>query len=100
MAEKKSDKQTIEELGKRYAALNKTKIQAETNLENAKARYQGLKTRARKYYDTDDPEELKAKLRQMEEENERRRAEYQAALDKIEADLAAVEKEYADVGDI
>lgn len=59
-------------------------------LENAKRRYQRVKSHARKYYDTHDPKELKAKIRQMDEENERQRAGYQATLDKIEADLAAI----------
>lgn len=87
-------KQSIEELKKRYENLHRKKIQAETNLENARKQLEELKAQARKEYGTDDIGALKEKLAEMQAENERRRAEYQQRLDRIEADLAAVEEKY------
>ncbi len=87
-------KQNIDELKKRYESLHKKKIQAEANLDNAGKQLEELKEQARKEYGTDDISALKEKLAQMQAENENRRAEYQKRLDRIEADLAAVEEKY------
>lgn len=87
-------KQGIDELKNRYENLNKRKIQAETNLEHATQLLEELKAQARKEYGTDDIEELRKKLAEMEAENERKRASYQEALDRIETDLADVEAQY------
>jgi len=87
-------RQSIEELRERYASLHERRIEAKTNLENARKRLEELKEQARQEYGTDDLEELKVKLREMEDENERKRSEYQQSLDRIEADLQAVEDRY------
>jgi hypothetical protein len=87
--------QTIEQLQQRYQRLNTQKIQAETKLEEAKKQLDKLKSEARQSYGTDDVTELKKKLQEMKDENERRRAAYQADLEKIESDLAAVEQRFA-----
>ncbi|MEX2389191.1 MAG: hypothetical protein WD534_15040 [Phycisphaeraceae bacterium] len=87
-------KQTIEQLQQRYNLLNTRRIQAETNLENAEKQLEKLKKQARKQYGTDDVEKLKAKLQQMEADNEKKRAKYQADLDQIEKNLQEVEQKY------
>ncbi len=84
--------QTIEQLQERYRDLHTKKIQADTNLENAKAKLEELKEEARQKFGTDDVDELREKLRAMKAENEEKRKNYQAELDRIEADLQNVEK--------
>lgn len=87
----KSAKQSIQELQSRYQKLDKKKTQAETNLENAKNALEKLQHEAKTKFGTDDVAALKAKLKEMEEANEKARGEYQKSLDAIEAALEAVE---------
>jgi chromosome segregation ATPase len=86
--------QTIAELQERYQKLQAEKVRAETNRENAEKRLEELKAEAREKYGTDDVEKLEAKLADMKAENERKRAEYQSHLERIEADLSAVEQSF------
>jgi chromosome segregation ATPase len=94
MAEMKTTGQTIEQLRKRYEELNKQQIEAGANYKNASDQLESLKAAALQEHGTDDLEALKVKLKEMEAENERKRSEYQAHLDKIEADLKEVEKKF------
>jgi hypothetical protein len=87
--------QTIETLQQRYQELNTRKIQAETSLGHARQQLETLKKEAREKFGTDDVAELREKLAAMKAENERKRQEYQAALDQIETDLAEVETNFA-----
>lgn len=84
----------IDALKARYDALNKKKIQAETNQETAKRRLDELKEQALREYGTDNLDELTQKLDELKAENERQRAAYQAHLDEIETKLADVEKQH------
>ena len=93
-----TDVQDIEQLKSRYDRLHKQKIAADTHLEVARNRLQDLQAEARKLYGTDDIEELQRKLAAMKAENERKRAEYQADLDRIEGDLATIEREFEAAG--
>ena len=86
---------TIDELRKRHQRLNERKIAAETELKGAIKRLDELKKEARDTFDTDDILELQKKLKQMEAENESKRAAYQAELERIETDLASVESRFA-----
>jgi chromosome segregation ATPase len=98
MASKKTEpapQQSIEALQERFQQLNKRKIQAETSLDLARQQLETLKSEAREKFGTDDVAELRAKLDAMKADNERKRHEYQAALDKIETDLAEVEANFA-----
>jgi len=88
--------QSIEELQRRYQALTTKKTQAETLRDAAKEQLEALKAQARTKYGTDDVTELKRKLDDMVAENNRKRADYQADLDKIERDLAEVERTFAE----
>jgi SMC interacting uncharacterized protein involved in chromosome segregation len=87
--------QTIEELQVRYQALHTRKIQSETHLQNAKHQLETLKQQAREAYGTDDVAELAKKLEAMKTENEQKRQGYQADLDRIEAELSAVEQRFS-----
>jgi hypothetical protein len=87
--------QSIEDLKKRYAGLNEKRITAAADLNNAKKELASLKKSAREQYGTDDLDELRAKLTQMKQDNERKRGEYQAHLEKIEADLSAVDQKFS-----
>lgn len=84
----------IETLKARYDALNKKKIQAETNQEAAERRLKELKAQALHDYGTDNLDALKQKLDELKTENERKRAEYQAHLEEIESKLATVEQQH------
>ena len=86
----------IDQLKQRFDDLNTRKIRAEQDLKYAESQLRDLKSEAMERYGTDDVDELTEKLKQMEEENERKRNEYVQALDKIEDDLRAVEEHYAD----
>jgi len=86
--------QTIEELRKRYEELNTKKITAEANHKNAQKQVDDLKAAAKAQWDTDNLDELRTKLKEMEAENERKRSEYQVQLDKIEADLKDVDQKF------
>lgn len=85
------DDDSIEALTKRYQELEKTRMQADVALEHATARLEELKAEARETYQTDDLEELQTRLEEMEADNARKRAEYLAALDKIESGLQKLE---------
>jgi hypothetical protein len=96
----KSDKpttagpQSIEELTNRYRELDKRKTQAETKLDGARSRLADLQRQAREKYGTDDIAALRQMLEKMTAENEAKRSQYQMDLDKIEADLAEVERKF------
>ncbi len=90
-----AEKQSIDELKQRYTVLHERKIKASTTLDHAKEQLDKLQKQAREQYGTDNVEELRAKLAALEAENERRRAEYQADLERIETELATVEQKFA-----
>jgi uncharacterized membrane protein YgaE (UPF0421/DUF939 family) len=94
MAESKSA-QTIEQLRERYQKLNDAKVAANANYQTAHEALEQLKAAARAEHGTDDLEQLKAKLAQMQADNDRKRAEYQAHLERIEGDLREVEKKFS-----
>jgi phage shock protein A len=87
--------QSIEELRKRYDDLNTKKITAEANHKNAQKQLDDLKAAAKAQWNTDSLDDLRKKLKEMEDENERKRSEYQGQLDKIEADLKDVDEKFS-----
>jgi chromosome segregation ATPase len=91
-------RQSIEVLQQRYQSLNTRRIQAETNLENARKELDRLRHEARDKYGTDDVDELRKKLEQMKSDNEEKRRDYQAELDRIEAELGEIETRYERAG--
>ncbi|MFY9234296.1 MAG: hypothetical protein WAO58_07535 [Fimbriimonadaceae bacterium] len=90
-----SEPQTIEILRQRYEDLNKKRTQAETLLQKANEELEKLKAEAKSKFGTDDLAEMQKQLEQMEQENLKKRREYQRLLDGIEADLKSVEEKYA-----
>jgi hypothetical protein len=94
-AEKKKAIRSIEELTEQYQQLNEKKIQTQTQLDEATKQLEALQKEAVAEFETCDIEELKAKLKQMESENETRRSKYQELLQGIADDLANVEQEAA-----
>jgi predicted nucleic acid-binding Zn-ribbon protein len=93
MNEKSSEPRTIEQLKEEYDELNKRKIQTDTQLRLAEEQLAELRKAAIAEFETSDIEELEAKLKKMEQENERRRSEYQQLLDEISADLKKIDSE-------
>ena len=91
--------QTITDLQERYERLRDRKITTEANLKTAQADLDKLQREADEAYGTHDIDELKKQLEQMKRENEEKRASYQAALDKIDDDLHAVETNYFQAAD-
>ncbi len=90
----KTKQQGIEKLAERYQDLNTRKIQAQTNLANAKKQLAMLKKKARDEYDTDDLDELQKQLDDLRKKNEDQRFKYQASLDQIEEKLDEIEKKH------
>ncbi|MCI0641160.1 MAG: hypothetical protein L0Y72_30760 [Gemmataceae bacterium] len=86
--------QDIDELREHYDKLNQQRIEAGANLANAQKEFADLKNEAVKEYGTDDLVQLQEMLKQMTAANEQKRIDYQTALEKIEAELAEVEKRY------
>ena len=88
--------QSIEELQKRFQGLEKQKIQIETQRDHALKQLNELKTTAKEQYGSDDVVELKKKLKEMEVSNEEKRSQYQASLDTIDEDLAAISEKFSE----
>ena len=86
--------QDIAMLKARYEELRDEKTRAEANLGSAKDQLDVLKQQARDTYGTDDLAALKQKLADMKAENERKRSEYEATLNQIDQNLAAVEAKH------
>jgi predicted nucleic acid-binding Zn-ribbon protein len=85
---------SIEQLQAKYEELNRRKIQAETRHRDATDQLQKLRAQAMATWGTDDLNQLKLKLVQMQQENEARRTQYQANLAGIEAKLAEIDSKY------
>jgi predicted nucleic acid-binding Zn-ribbon protein len=90
---------SIEQLQSKYEELNKKKIQAETRFRDASDQLQKLRNQALATWGTDDLDQLKLKLVQMQEENESRRTKYQAELLSIETKVQEIDKKYQAVRD-
>jgi hypothetical protein len=84
----------IEQLKQEHARLDRAKTTAEANLKNATDQLEVLRDEAKATYGTDDLDELRKKLTQMQADNEAKRAEYQKHLEKIRHDLQQVEQTF------
>jgi phage shock protein A len=96
MPQKPEAQSTIDGLRERFEKLNHQKITTEADLKHAEEDLAKLRKEALDAWGTDDLEELQKRLEEMTRENDRRREEYQKHLDKIDADLAEVERNFAD----
>jgi autotransporter translocation and assembly factor TamB len=86
---------SIEQLQSKYEELHRKKIEAETRHKVTLAELETLRTQARTTWGTDDVEELKMKLVQMQRENEARRAKYQSDLESIETKLEEIDQKFS-----
>ena len=93
MPRTEKETQSIEELREQYENLNRRAIRAQTNLERAESDLATLEKQAKAAYGTADIKKLKAKLDEMQRENEKKRTEYQKLLAGIEKKLDKVEAE-------
>lgn len=95
MAKKNTkESESIAHLQSRYEELNKQKIKVETQREHTTQQLEELKAQAREQYGSDDIEQLKAKLAEMKKKNQEMREQYQAKLDDIDSDLAAITEKF------
>jgi hypothetical protein len=83
--------QPIEVLQKRYRDLERQKIGAESDVRNLEQQLADAREEAERLFGTADVDALRDMLARMNEENQRRREEYQAHLDAIDASLRAAE---------
>ena len=96
MVKRSGENQTIEQLQTRYEGLNEQKIKVSTQREHALQRLDELKSQAKQQYGSDDVERLSIMLKEMKSKNEEMRSQYQATLDGIDRDLAAIDEKFAD----
>ncbi len=90
---------SIEQLQTKFEELNRRKIEAETRYRDASDQLDALRNQALATWGTNDLDELKLKLVQLQEENEARRAKYQSDLLSIESKLQAVDEKYQSIRD-
>lgn len=84
--------QSIEALTDRYTKLHEKRIRVQSDLKHAEDHLSKLKTHAMETWGTDDLATLENMLKEMLENNERKRSEYQQHLDEIEAKLKQIDE--------
>lgn len=85
--------QELNGLRQQYEQLRDTKVRTEQDITNQLSRLETLKAQALSEYGTDDLEALQALLNEKRLENEKLVSEYREHIQKIQADLSAVENE-------
>ena len=85
--------QELEQLRAKHTTLDRKKTTAEANLKTATTNLDAQKAQARQLYDTDDLAELRKKLEEMRQSNQRKLDAYKKHLEEIESNLAKVETE-------
>lgn len=83
--------QELNGLRRQYEQLRDQKVRTEQQVTDLSGRLEALKGQAQAEYGTSDPEELHALLEKKRLENERIVIEYRDHIQKIQADLLAVE---------
>ena len=86
--------QTMDQLKKRFEELSLMKVKYETQRDSAASELADLKQQALELYGSDDVKQLEKMLSEMKTENEKKRSEYQASLDKIDANLQNVQESF------
>ena len=86
--------QSIDQLKKRFEELSLQKVKYETQRDAAASELSDLKQQALELYGSDDVKQLEKMLAEMKTENEAKRSEYQASLDKIDANLRSVQESF------
>jgi len=83
--------QELNVLRKQYEQLRDRRVRTEQDVANLSNQLEALKSQAQAEYGTSDPQELQALLEQKRLQNEQVVAQYREHIQKIQADLAAVE---------
>ena len=86
--------QNMDQLKKRFEELSLMKVKYETQRDSAACELADLKEQALDLYGSDDVKQLEKMLAEMKAENEKKRSEYQASLDKIDANLRNVQESF------
>ena len=86
--------QTMDQLKKRFEELSLKKVKYETQRDSAASELADLKQQALELYGSDDVKQLEKMLSEMKTENEKKRSEYQASLDKIDENLQSVQESF------
>lgn len=90
--------QELNGLRRQYEQLRDQKVRTEQQMADLSSRLEALKAQAEAEYGTSDPKELQSLLQKKREENERVVNEYREHIQKIQADLAAVENQVEGAG--
>ena len=88
-----NEAQSLEQLAKRYRDLEERKIRNQAVLGETEKQLEDLLQEAEELFGTREVEELQVKLTQMETENEKKRADYQKQLSRIEQSLESISNE-------
>ncbi len=83
--------QELNELRRQYEQLRDQKVRTEQQVTDLSSQLETLKSQAKTEYGTSDPEELQTLLEKKRQQNEQVVAEYREHIQKIHADLSAVE---------
>jgi hypothetical protein len=81
----------MEQLQGEYERLRQAKIRSEADRENAELRLRELQERAEQEFGSSDPDELEAKLQELEGENETRTRDYEKHLQELDQAVRGVE---------
>ena len=87
MPSAKNASQTFEQLQERFEEFKEQRVVVETKKKAALEKLNELKAEALEAYGSDDLETLRAKLKKMKQDNEKKRSAYQDSLDEIEQKL-------------
>ena len=91
--------QSLEQLTKRFRDLEERKIRNQAVLGETEKQLEDLLHEAEQMFGTREIDELQLKLTQMENENEKKRADYQKQLNQIEQSLESISDELGDFDD-
>ena len=96
MPSAKNASQTIEQLQERFEEFKEQKVVVETKKKAALEKLNELKAEALEAYGSDDLDALRAKLKKMKQDNEKKRSAYQVSLDEIEQKLSEINDQFAE----
>ena len=91
--------QSIEQLTNRFRKLDQEKTRVQTLLDSSSQQLEKLLSEAGEKFGTRDLDELKAKLKELESENESMKKQYQSELEAVENRLAKLESDLTDQTD-
>ena len=90
---------SIEQLTNRFRTIDQEKTRVQTLLDSSSQQLEKLLSEAGEKFGTRDLDELKAKLKELESENESMKKQYQSELEAVENRLAKLESDLTDQTD-